>query len=197
MNYLSKIFYLFLTSLFLFTSCDSTSAKRKKVFDHLKDNTAQIIYTLDGKEFYQQESVFSGEINVSDQLLSMTLVNQYEGKTIISFGGNNWYQQFPVTRELYQNNEINVGVRMGRLIDKEKRTGEAFIMSEGKMTIEEFTRDKIIISINGKAGKYSDFKQPDSLKVLKGTIIYKRPVFHVYNITENELFSGINTSQKL
>jgi hypothetical protein len=194
MNY--KILFPLVFALFLLTSCDSTSSDHREVFEKLKANTAQITYTLDGKEFYAQQNIFSGEVNVSDKLLSMTLVDQFDGKTIISFGGDKWYQQIPVTKQLFQNDEVNLGVRMGRLIDKEKRIGEAFIMSEGEMTLMEFSKDRIVILIQGKAGKYSDFKQPDNLKVLKGTILYKRPVFHVYNITENALFSGINTSRK-
>ena len=166
--YLHKTFCLFVTIIFISSACNSTLSDREKVFQQLKENQAQISYQIDNKNFYPQESIFTGEVHVSNKLLSMTLDNQFDGKTIISFGGEKWYKQVPVSKQLFVNNEINAGIKMGRLTNKEKMIGEAYMMSEGEMTLEEFSKDRIVISIEGKAGKYSDFKQPDTLLIVKG-----------------------------
>lgn len=193
MRYLKIVFYLFLTTPFIFTSC--TSSENDGIYNKLSDNQAKVIYKIDGKEFYPQESIFKGEVNASDKLLSITLIDQFDGRSIISFGGDDWYLSLPSKKEVFSNDQVNAGVKMGKLTDRAKMIGEANIMTDGTVTLEEFSKDKIVITIKGKAGKYSDFEQPADLKSFDATVIYKKPVFSLLNITEEELFSANKSSK--
>ena len=188
-----KIFCLFLAAPF-FTSCASSDGN-DEIYQQLGDNQAKVVYKIDGKEFYPQESIFRGDVNASDKLLSITLIDQFDGRSIVSFGGDDWYLSIPSKKEVFSDDQVNAGVKMGKLIDKQKMIGEAFIMTDGAVTLEEFSKDKMILSIKGKVGKYSDFEQPTEFKKFDATIVYKKPVFNLLNITEEELFSAIKSSK--
>jgi len=193
MKYFKIIFCLFLAAPF-FTSCASSDGN-DEIYQQLGDNQAKVVYKIDGKEFYPQESIFRGDVNASDKLLSITLIDQFDGRSIVSFGGDDWYLSIPSKKEVFSDDQVNAGVKMGKLIDKQKMIGEAFIMTDGAVTLEEFSKDKMILSIKGKVGKYSDFEQPTEFKKFDAIIVYKKPVFNLLNITEEELFSAIKSSK--
>ena len=193
MKYFKIIFCLFLTAP-IFISCTS-SGESDAIYKQLGENQAKVIYKIDGKEFYPQESIFKGEVNASDKLLSITLIDQFDGRSIVSFGGDDWYLSIPSKKEVFSDDQVNAGVKMGKLVDKQKMIGEAFIMTDGAVTLEEFSKNKMILKIKGKVGKYSDFEQPTEFKTFDATIIYKKPVFNLLNITEEELFSAIKSSK--
>ena len=188
MNYFKSVYYLLI--LLILASCNS-SGNSNKVYEQLGDNKAKISYKIDGKEFYPEESIFSGEVNASDKLLSITLADQFDGRSIISFGGDEWYVSFPSKKDVFSDNQVNAGIKMGKLTNKEKMIGEGFMMSEGTVTLEEFSKDKIVIKVLGKVGKYSDFEEPSEFHKLEGTIVYKKPSFSLFNVTEKELFSPL------
>lgn len=167
-----------------------------EIYNQLNDNQAKVIYKIDGKEFYPSQSIFLGEVNVSDQLLSVTLVDQFQDQTIISFGGDKWYSRLPSRKEIFADNQVNAGVKMGKLVDREKMVGEGYMMSEGSVTLIELTEDKIIMKIYGKVGKYSDFQQPSEYYKVEGTVVFRKPLFRLGNVTEKDLFSGLKTSIK-
>jgi len=194
MKYFKIIFCLSVIAVNLLTSCTS-SGDHDEIYNKLGENEAKVIYKIDGKEFYPQESIFKGEVNASDKLLSITFIDQFDGRSIISFGGDDWYLAIPSKKEVFSNDQINAGVKMGKLTDREKMIGEAFIMTDGAVTLEAFSKEKIIMTIHGKVGKYSDFEQPTEFKKFDATIIYKKPAFSLLNITEEELFSAIKSSK--
>lgn len=191
MNYWKLTFCLFFFIAIFISSC--TSSDDDKMYEQLGENQAKAIYKIDGKEFYPQESIFRGEVSTSDKLLSITLIDQFDGRSIISFGGDDWYLSIPSKKDVFSNDQVNAGVKMGKLTNREKMIGEGMILSEGTMTLEEFSKDKIVIKVQGKVGKYSDFEQPTEFKNFDGTIIYKKPVFNLLSITEEELFSAIKS----
>lgn len=193
MNYLKITIYIFISIIPFISSCTS-SGDNNKLYQHLGDNQAKVVYKIDGKEFYPQESIFKGEVSVSDKLLSITLIDQFDGRSIISFGGDDWYLSIPSKKDVFSDDQVNAGVKMGKLTDREKMVGEGLIMSEGTLTLQEFSKEKIVIKIQGKVGKYSDFEEPTEFKNFDGTIIYKKPVYNLLNITEEELFSAIKSS---
>jgi hypothetical protein len=197
MNFLSKALSFIICCVFLLSSCDSASSEQEKIYESLKENQAHITYKIEGKDFYPDESVFSGEVSITGTLMSMTLVDQFEGMTIISFGGEKWYGHIPVAKKLFDKEQVNGGIRMGKLVDKKRLIGLAYMMSEGEILLESFSKEKIVIKIKGKVGKYSDFRQPESYQAVEGTVIYKRPLFRLGGITEKELFSASKTTSKL
>ncbi|MCF2444437.1 hypothetical protein L0657_10765 [Dyadobacter sp. CY345] len=191
MNYLKPTFYLFFFITIFISSC--TSSDDDKMYGQLGENQAKAIYKIDGKEFYPPESIFKGEVSVSDKLLSITLIDQFDGRSIVSYGGDDWYLSIPSKKDVFSNDQVNAGVKMGKLTDREKMVGEGMILSEGTVTLQEFSKDKIVIKIQGKVGKYSDFEQPTEFKNFDGTVVYKKPAFNLLNITEEELFSAIKS----
>lgn len=180
----------------LFSSCNPGTSE-DVVYNQLADKQAKAIYKVNNKEFYPAEGIFSAEINASDQLLSLTLVDQFDDRTIISFGGENWYVSMPVKKEVFADNQVNAGVKMGKLIDRQKMVGIGYVMSEGTVTLQEFSKDKVVIKIKGKVGKYSDFQEATEFFPMEGTVVCKKPTFQLMNITEEELFSAKKTSAKL
>lgn len=194
MNHL-KIAVGLIFSLF-FSSCNPGTSE-DVVYNQLADKQAKAIYKVNNKEFYPSEGIFSAEINASDQLLSLTLVDQFDDRTIISFGGENWYVSMPVKKEVFADNQVNAGVKMGKLIDRQKMVGIGYVMSEGTVTLQEFSKDKVIVKIKGKVGKYSDFQEATEFFPMEGTVVCKKPTFQLMNITEEELFSAQKTSAKL
>lgn len=193
MNYSTSIFAIII--LTFFSAC-TPSENIDKIYNQLNDKQAKVIYKIEGKEFYPSQSIFSGEVNASDNLLSITLADQFEDRTIISFGGDGWYSGLPSKKEIFVDNQVNAGVKMGRLVDREKMVGEGYMMSEGSVTLVEFSKDKIVLKIYGKVGKYSDFKQPSEYYNVEGMVVCRKPLFRLVNITEKELFSGLKTSIK-
>jgi hypothetical protein len=194
MNYLKIAAVLILC--FLISSCNPGTTE-DVIYNQLADKQAKAIYKINNTDFYPSEGIFSAEINASDQLLSMTLIDQFDDRTIISFGGENWYVSMPVKKEVFADNQVNAGVKIGKLVDRQKMTGLGYVMSEGTVTLVEFSKDKIVVKIKGKVGKYSDFQEATEFYPMEGTVVCKKPTFHLMNITEEELFSAPKTSAKL
>ncbi|WP_254411853.1 hypothetical protein [Dyadobacter diqingensis] len=196
MKYMSCLTSIFAIIILMFFEACTPSENIDEIYNQLNDNQAKVIYKIDGKEFYTSQSIFSGEVNVSDQLLSVTLADQFQNQTIISFGGDKWYSPLPSKKEIFADNQVNAGVKMGKLVDREKMVGEGYMMSEGSVTLIEFSKDKIVLKIYGKVGKYSDFQQPSEYYNVEGTVVCRKPLFRLANITEKDLFSGLKTSTR-
>jgi hypothetical protein len=184
-----------LISFYSFT-CEQKSNRNEqadKAFLSLKENQARIIISIDGKPFYADKSIFTGQVLLSDQMMSMTLTDQFEGRTIITIGGETWYLQKPVSKKIILDNPFNASVKMGKIIDKEKMIGEGYMMAEGEISAQEFSREKMVFAIKGKVGKYSDFQQPEKYVPVEGFIVYKKPAINMQGVLEKEVFSSMNT----
>ncbi|NIJ55728.1 hypothetical protein [Dyadobacter arcticus] len=178
---------------FTISSCQkkkTTDAQTEQILQSLKDNQAKILIKIDGKEFYAPESVFTGQLLLSDQALNMTLMDQFEGKTILNLGKAKWYAGNPIEDNINANNLVSTNVKMGKIVDVQKMIGEGYMMADGNIEALEYSKDQIVFKLTGKVGRYSDFQQPDKYLPLDGLIIYKKPAFSLANITEKEAFSS-------
>jgi hypothetical protein len=187
---MTRWFLLFFT--FLILSCSSNGSSNEKIdaiFETLKENEAKIVISIGGSDFYPQESVFSGQALISDNIMNLTLTDQFEGKTIINLGGEKWYAK-PIKKAIGAAGPIETSIKMGKIIDKEKMIGEGYMMAEGEISATEFSKDRMVFRIKGKVGKYSDFQQPDKYIPAEGFIVYKKPSVSLGNITEKEAFSS-------
>ncbi|SKB99705.1 hypothetical protein [Dyadobacter psychrophilus] len=188
---MTRCLLLFLAFIvFSCSSKDSSDQAADQLFQTLKENEAKIVITIGGKEFYPNESVFSGQALISDNMMNLTLTDQFEGKTIINLGGEKWYAAKPITKAITANGPVETSIKMGKIIDKQQMIGEGYMMAEGEITATEFTKDKMVFRIKGKVGKYSDFQQPDKYIPAEGFIVYKKPAVSFGNITEKEVFSS-------
>ncbi|MCF2501633.1 hypothetical protein [Dyadobacter chenhuakuii] len=188
---MTRCLLLFL-ALFVFNcnSKDSSDQAADVLFQTLKENEAKIVVTIGGKEFYPKESTFSGQALISDNMMNLTLTDQFEGKTIINLGGEKWYAAQPITKAITANGSVETSIKMGKIINKAQMIGEGYMMAEGEITATTFTKDKMVFRIKGKVGKYSDFQQPDKYIPAEGFIVYKKPAVSLGNITEKEVFSS-------
>ncbi|WAC10220.1 hypothetical protein [Dyadobacter pollutisoli] len=175
-------------------SQDAVKEKSEEIFRTLKNNEARILVRIGDKEFYSPESVFTGQILMSDNMMSMTLTDQFEGKTIINLGSKKWFSKKPVHELINAENQVSTNVKMGKIVDREKMIGEGYMMAYGEITAVEFLKDKMVFKIMGKVGKYSDFQQPDKYLPAEGIIVYKKPAVSFGNVTENEVFSSTTSN---
>ncbi|MCE6990843.1 hypothetical protein LZG72_17165 [Dyadobacter sp. CY323] len=161
----------------------------KQILSELKENQTKVIMRIDGKEFYPAQSLFTGQMTFTDQMLSLVLVDQFEGRTMLNLGGEKWYQQ-PIVKEVSTSNMFNASLKLGKLIDKENLIGEGYMMTDGKIEAVSFARDRIVFKITGKVGKYSDFQQPEKYLTADGLIVCKMPAITWTSITEDEIFGS-------
>lgn len=159
-------------------------------FQNLKDNQARIIVTIGGKEFYQPESVFNGQLLMTEGVLNMTLTDQFDGKTIVNLEGEKWYSKNPVRGEINIDNQSGTSLKIGKIIDREKMIGEGYMMTKGEITATTFSKEKMIFRIKGEVGKYSDFQRPDRYLPFEGLIVYKKPAMSFGDINEKEVFGS-------
>ena len=191
---LLRIAYFTIASLgFLIMGCrteDNMAQKASQMLKDLKENQAKVIISIDGKEFYPDSSVFSGQMLLTDQMLSLAVTDQFDGKTMLNFGGDEWYGKSPVSKEVDLKDAFNASLKLGKMVDTKNMIGEGYMMSEGKIEAVTFELDRMVFSISGKAAKYSDFGTPEKYLPLEGFIVYKMPAISWSNITEDEVFSA-------
>jgi hypothetical protein len=166
---------------------NSSEETINEIFNELKENQTKVIMRIEGKEFYPAESIFTGQMTLTEQMLSLVLVDQFEGRTMLNLGGEKWFHQ-PVIKDISTGNTFNAGLRLGKLIDKQNMIGEGYMMTDGTIEAISFARDRIVFKITGKVGKYSDFQQPEKYLAANGLIVCKMPTITWEGITENEVF---------
>ena len=169
--------------------------RAQELLEDLEENQAYVSFALDGEEFYSGHNLFSGEIHVSRSTLSMTVTSPEGARSIINFGGSNWFMKKPLKTEIFERGEAVASVKVGKIIDPEKMIGEGYMLTEGEIDILRFSPNQMIMKVKGKAGKYSDFQQPDTLYSIKGFIVYKKPVIKFGDITEKEIFGTTSSYQ--
>jgi hypothetical protein len=186
-------FYVLILISFLNLGCSPNKAsdeKVKQIFKELNANQAKVVVSFNGREFYPTESVFTGQITMSGQMLSLALTNQFEGKTMLNLGGEKWYAQDPIVKKVSLNDAFNASLKLGKLIDPKNMIGEGYMMTDGTIEAITFSKDQMVFKITGRVGKYSDFQQPDKYISAEGFIVYKMPAINWSNITEDEVFSS-------
>ena len=191
MSYPKYLTYLVLCFTFCL-SCNQNGANDidvERIYNSLHENEARILFQINGKEFYTSESIFEGEIAISRNSFSMKLRDQFDSQTMINFEEQTWYSNKPIKRQVFGNDQVGVGLKTGKIVDRDRMIGEGYVMSQGYISIPEFHEDKMIFTISGKVGKYSDFQEPEKYVPIEGWIIYKKPLIKFDGITEKDVFS--------
>jgi hypothetical protein len=150
-------------------------AQEEQVLSSLDENKARAFIEIGGKQFYPKESLFTGNVHLQRDRMSLTISDQFEGQIILGFHQPAWYEQFPVRYEVSDANSSSGRLMIGRIIDEQKRIGEGYLLHSGTIEIKELTEDKLIMTINGKCGKYDGFELGKSLLEINGSIIFKKP----------------------
>ena len=184
------IVFLFFNIVFFACTKSNTDKNNSvgEIYTSLKDGQAKAIINIDGKEFYPKESIFSTDILADKSFLRASIFDQYKGNIIISLGTPKWHESKPYKLQLSMDKQIEGGLMIGKLIDKEKNIGEGYLMTEGEITFQSFSKDKCIFLIHGKVGKFENQSVPEKWNDMEATIIFKKPNIQLANLTEKEVY---------
>lgn len=183
-----KYFAVLFLSFFLCSCGSSTEKEIESTFASLKDGQAKVLISIDDKAFYLPESIFFGDVQVFDNSFRLNVYDQFESNLVVSFGGNQWYEKKPISKQVFANNQISASVMIGKLIDKKKLIGEGYLMTDGEIKIKSFSREKLVLELTGKVGRYQTEREPEKWNTLTGLIIYKKPKLVIQDLTESQLF---------
>jgi len=182
-----------LTALVGCTTRDE-SVEAEKYWKGLHDNQARIIANIGGKPFYSSESLFSGQVIMSENVLNITLTDQFDGRTIINLAGDQWYGRRPVSDRVESYEQSATSLKMGKIIDREKLIGEGFMLTKGDIVAVTFEKNKMIFKIKGEVAKYSDFQKPDQYLPFEGLVVYKKPAISLGDISEQAIFGSTHSN---
>lgn len=163
-----------LSSILFFSAC-TTKPDADTVYASLKDGEAKIIVSMDGDDFYPDDSRFKGEVTISPNTIHMNLFDQYESNVMLSLGDEALFAVKPIKRAIVVDQPSAGSVMIGRVKDKVKRTGDGFLMTEGEMTVESLSDEKIVVRLSGKTGNFNTMRDQKTWKSLEGLLVYKRP----------------------
>lgn len=190
-------YFAFFIAVAFFNGCSSDSAidaqeakQYQEIYQSLKDKQSKVIVKLDGKDFYNAESIFTGHLEMFPGSFTMSYFDQFQSNVMLHFGGKEWYKARPIKTLIKLDNGYSSNVMIGKIIDKEKQVGAGYLMNEGTMTFKVFTKEKFIIVIEGKAKKYPRVEENAPSFEVKATIICKNPSLDVMGIDGKESFYG-------
>jgi len=178
----------------VFNACSSTKKEDEQmyqtIYQSLKDNQSKFVFKLDGKDFYNSKSIFTGSLEIVHNSFSINYSDQFDSNVMIHFGGYEWYKEHPVIVPIKLDNGYLSNVMIGRIKDKAKKLGDGYLMSEGSITFRTLTKAKIIIEIVGKAKKYPKVDAESPSFDVKGFIVCKNPEIKYADIDEKATFYG-------
>ncbi|ARK10499.1 hypothetical protein A6C57_09270 [Fibrella sp. ES10-3-2-2] len=158
------------------------------LYKALKPGEAQFVVRMDGDDFYKEDSRFKGEVTVRPSSIRLNLFDQYESNTIITLGGNRLLEKRPVDQLITLNDQSLNSVMIGRVRDKKERTGDGFILTEGTVTIDHLSDEKIVIRFAGKTGNFNTMNNRDTWKKLEALLVYRKPTITVPTGDRQTLF---------
>lgn len=183
---LQKYFYCLISVLFI--ACGSNDINSDKIYKSLNDRQAKAIIKIDGKDFYPNESIFKGNVQVYDNSFRLNLNDQFDSNVIFTIAGDKWYEVKPIKKQITIENQTSGSLMVGKMKDRVQHTGEGFLMTQGEMEIEAFTDEKFIVKFKGKISKYEFLQDASKWNDFKGVIIIKKPEIVLQNITKDKVY---------
>jgi hypothetical protein len=174
------IFYVFFT----FLSCNSNQDVE---LSGLKDGEAKVEISVKGKDFYQKESLFKGEVMVFPTLIRINISDQFNGNVIISLDNPTLHKNHPINEIITVDNMANVSVLFGKLYNESKEKGIGYIVGEGKIEVITMNENIMKIKINGKAGNYLTFSDSSTWEPFSGVLTFKKPKYSFTNIKKEDV----------
>lgn len=176
----------------LLSGCKSETPDNEdeNIFKNLKDNQAKFIFKLDGEDFYKTESIFDGHLEIYPTTFSLGSFDQFESNVMIHFSGNDIYKNRPMKIPISIENGHTSPVMFGKIRDKQKNLGDGYLMSEGFITFKTFSKEKIVMRIEGKAKKYPKTYPNDKSYDVSAFIVCKKPKIGYIDIDEKAAFYG-------
>lgn len=177
----------FLSIFVLFNSCN-VKKEYTEEFKLLRPGEARIAVHIDKESFYPEESIFKGEISIFDTFFRLNVFDQFESNVVISFGGQNWYKEKPIRKQVFIDNQVAASVLIGKLEKDDHTRGIGYLMTEGEITVDALSEERMIMHLKGKAGRYEVQKEPDKWNDLDVTILYKKPVMKLQAANKEDIF---------
>lgn len=165
-------------SLLSLTGCQRRPSA-DDLFTQLKDGEAHFAIQLNDQPFYPDDSRFKGEVTVATDRFRLNITDQYESNVIITLDTQGLFAEKPVKRIIDIQNQTPGSVLIGRIQDKVRRTGEGYLMTEGTLTIESLSEERVVIHLKGKAGNFNTIRNPETYRPLEGLLVYRRPAINV------------------
>ncbi|MBL0324906.1 MAG: hypothetical protein IPP61_06965 [Cytophagaceae bacterium] len=178
-----KLLYYFLPFLFLFSSCEKDIDVNKQ-FELTKDKQTRFILSVEGKDFYEEDAVFSGHLEAKENYFVMNFLNQNGGNFILNLSGNGWYNEKFIEGRIYGAASSNL--MFGRVVDAKINKGEGYLFSSGKIEPLSVSKSKLIFKLTGEAKKYPNVSETDPSYSIEGLIISKNPEFQEFSITNSK-----------
>lgn len=169
-------------------ACSNQNQDYEKVYESLKEGESKILVSIDNEDFYRKESIFKGEVTVTNNFLHLNFFDQFESNVILVLGGDNWFMYKPVKKIVTVENSMNASVMIGKIIDKAQHKGRGYLMTDGTIEVKTLTQDKIIIELNGKVGRYMGERDPSKWNSLKSVIICKKPQIKLQGVTPEKVY---------
>lgn len=173
---------------FIFLGCQNNNIDSNQVLKVLKDQQARAIIKIDGKDFYPNESIFKGNIQVYDNSFRLNLNDQFDSNVIFTIAGDKWYETKPLKRQITIENQTSGSLMVGKMKDRIQHTGEGYLMTQGEVEIEAFTDEKFIVKFEGKISKYEFLQDSSKWNQFEGVIIMKKPEVILQNITKDKVY---------
>lgn len=181
----SVLLSVFLSAALL--SCHS-SHRADEIYQTLKDGQTKIEVLIDGTPFYPQTSIFKGEIHIFDNLFRINMFDQFESNVVVAFGGDKWYENKPLKKQVFRDNQVAASVMIGRLIDKQKMKGEGYLMTEGEIRVETLSDEKLVMYIDGKVGKYNMQYTPEKWSQVKCIVVARTPKIILQGVSKQQVY---------
>lgn len=179
----------------VFNGCSSNNEEDEAlqyqtIYNSLNNNQSKFIFKIDGNDFYQTESIFKGHLEMLTGSFTINYFDQFNSNVMVHFGGQKWNTARPIKSPVKLDNGYSSNVMFGKIINKDEKIGVGYLMYDGLITFKVFTKEKIIIIINGKARKYPKVDEESPSFDVKATLICKNPSFDVVDIDGKESFYG-------
>lgn len=186
---------IILSVINIINGCSSISKEEEDkqyqtIYQSLKDNQSKFIFKMNGNDFYKQESIFTGHLEMLEGTFTMNYFDQFDSNVMIHFGGQKWYERRPIISPIKLDNGFSSNVMFGQITNKVEKLGAGYLMSEGSITFKVFTKEKFVIVIEGKAKKYPKVEVTDPSFDVKAIIVSKNPKFDVVDIDGKKSFYG-------
>ena len=178
-------FFFIIGILLLVSGCTiSDKFKADEIYNQLKDDQAKIILHIKGSNFYKEESIFHGHLEIVEKSFTINYFDQFDSNVMIHFGADKWYEEKPIKAPIRMFNSYTSTVMFGKIKDKAKRRGEGYLMSQGLLTFKSLNKDKIVIEVVGKAKKYPNVGETDPAFEVEGIIVCKKPKIAFLDVNE-------------
>lgn len=161
----------------------------EKVIKNLKDHQAKVLVQIDGKEFYEDDRLFSGSVMVASTSIRANLYDAYRSNVIASVMMNDWYKLKIKKYQVKAGETTNVNVLIGKITDSTQNKGIGYLFMNGECEIVECSKNRLVFKFEGLTSEYMKMSSPDQWQKIKGFIVIKKPDYQFMGLDEKSFFN--------